>query len=63
MPARLTSTPAVAGVRLRLGEILLVAAIGRRSPRSPTALRSRPNSHAVLDLMERAGSELRNGAP
>lgn len=52
----LTIDPGYAGVRLRLGEMLLRRGdIEGARHEATTALKSRPNSRAVLDLMQRAG--------
>ena len=59
----LTVDPGYAGVRLRLGEMLLRRGDteGARHE-ATTALKSRPNSRAVLDLMQRAGRGLPGAA-
>jgi tetratricopeptide (TPR) repeat protein len=59
----LTIDPGFAGVRLRLGEILLRRGDLEGARReATTALKSRPNSRAVLDLLQRAGGGLPGAA-
>ena len=60
----LTIDPGYAGVRLRLGEMLLRRGdIDGARHEAATALKIRPNSRAVLDLMQRAGGGLPGAAP
>ena len=55
--------PGYAGVRLRLGEMLLRRGdIHGARREATTALKSRPNSRAVLDLIERAGGGVAGAA-
>lgn len=60
----LTVDPGYASVRLRLGEMLLRRGDIQGARReAATALKSRPNSRAVLDLVRRAGGAPPGAAP